>query len=365
MRFEAKRAIFKEELKKRKERIYQYLMEREERAKFQPQDISEAVQHYLNLGGKSLRPAVLLFSCGVVGGDEEIAIPAAAAVEVYHLWTLVHDDLIDKDEKRRGGLTVHQEFYQRAFNEFHLPEPEARHYGAALAILAGDLQQGWTIFLLTELFNDPRINSRVVSQIIRDLGINVQSSIIEGETLDVRYSKLPLDALNEEEILKMLELKTGALYGFAGRAGAMIGLNVDDPSETWVNQISQFARKCGTAFQLKDDVLGIIGDEEKLGKPVGSDIREGKKTIPLCHAYKKGTAEEKKLLAEVIGHRDASAEEVEKVVDLLKSLGGIEYTQSLARSISESSLTHLMSLPSSPYRELLATWAEYIIEREY
>src|SRR5690606_36846634 len=109
------------------------------------------VYSYLHAGGKSLRAAVMMFCCGAVGGDEQTAIPAAAAIELYHTFTLVHDDIIDRDEKRRGVPTVHYDFANRGRDELGFDEKTAQHYGMTIAILAGDLQQGWAASLLPDL----------------------------------------------------------------------------------------------------------------------------------------------------------------------------------------------------------------------
>ncbi len=143
--------VFKTELLKRKEKVYRYLSSSRFRELFRPDHIRNSVYSYVNQGRKSLRPAVLLFSCGAVGGDEEKAIPAAAAIEIFHTWTIVHDDIIDRDTKRRGGPTVHEEFRRRAISELDYDEIDAVHYGISIAMLAGDMQQGWAVSILSEL----------------------------------------------------------------------------------------------------------------------------------------------------------------------------------------------------------------------
>lgn len=356
---------FISELAKRKEMVYDYLNASRFRELFRPEHICNSVYSYVNQGGKSLRPAVLLFSCGAMGGDEEKAIPAAAAIEIFHTWTMVHDDIIDRDNKRRGGPTVHEEFRRRAISELDYDESEAIHYGISIAMLAGDMQQGWAVSILSELPKNNGIDPNLVLYLIRDSEMRVQSTLIEGQVLDIQYSKRPIDLLNEEQILDMLWKKTGVLYEFASKAGAMLGLNTNDPKHPLVKAISSFASKCGIAFQLQDDILGIVGNEKVLGKPVGSDIREGKRTTILYHAYRNASNEQRDQLVRIFGNEQANDQDIEQAKVLLRELGGIENTKELAISYIKDALIHLDKLPASRYKDLLSLWAEYMIEREF
>jgi geranylgeranyl diphosphate synthase type I len=299
----------------------------------------------------------------VVGGDEEIALPAAAAVEIYHTWTLIHDDIIDRDDKRRGHLTVHEEFYQRALKEMGYPEEEARHYGLSVGILAGDILQGWSVSLLGNLFHTDAVDPKLVTFLTNDLTGYVQNTLVEGEMLDIQYSKLPIDKLDIDRIIDMLEKKTGALFRFAGLAGAMIGLNVSNPEHPAVRTLSEFAGKCGTAFQLRDDILGIIGEEEVLGKPVGSDLREGKMTILLYHALANANEKERAILMSTAGNASATPAEITQATDLIIKLGGVERAQELAESYVADATLCLEHLPNLQHTELLLEWAQYLIQR--
>ena len=354
-----------EEIKCRKEKVYQYLQLKDRPEKFQPEDIYCGVHKYLKAGGKSLRPAVLLLACGAVGGDEEKAIPAAAAVEVYHTWTLVHDDIIDRDGTRRGVTTVHEELKNRAIKKLGLKGEEAEHYGQAMAILAGDLQQGWTISLLTELVREKGISPILVLQLILDLEVDVQCNLIEGEALDLQYSKMPIESLSEEKILSMLWKKTGALYQFAGKAGAMIGIDQPNSRHPYVEAMSLFTSNCGIAFQLQDDILGILADEKKLGKPVGSDIREGKRTVIVYHALAEANRSEKNLILKTLNNPQATGAQVKQVTKLFQELGSIAYTAEMAQKYVRKAVAALEALPDSEYKKLLLLWADYMINREF
>jgi len=343
---------------------------------FKPFDISESVYYYTQLGGKRLRPAVLLASCGAVGGDEDVALPAAAAVEIYHTWTLVHDDIIDKDTKRRHGDTVHVKWAKKAETIYGWPPEQSSHYGLTIAILAGDVQHGWAVAsLIPDLYWKNRVDAEVVLQLIQELDFETLRILVEGETLDVIYANKRIYELDQEKILEMLWRKTGVLYRFCGMAGAMIGLNTSDKKNRQVVALSQFASKCGMAFQLQDDILGICGDEAKLGKPVGSDLREGKRTIPLWKAYMAANSEQRQFFDNVVGRSTATHEEIQKTVKLIRELGGIKYAQELAKvyikggkvddTTIKGALSYLKSIDDSKYKDFLRLWADFIITREF
>jgi geranylgeranyl diphosphate synthase type I len=355
--------VLLDELAIRKQRVYDYLFNNEYAARFAPPHIRDAAFSYLRMGGKSLRPAVLLLSCGAVGGDENVAIPAAAGIEVYHTWTLVHDDIIDRDDRRRGKPTVHVEFAERGAKELGFKGAEAEHYGHVIGILAGDVQQSWSYMLFHELYTKNGVDPALVLNLVGELATNVQLLLVEGETLDVQYAKREVVGLSEELVIEMLRKKTGVLYEFAGRAGATIGLNDPTSSSPLIHDIAEFCSRCGTAFQLQDDILGVIGKPEQTGKPVGADIREGKKTLIVYQALRAANEAQKRELFSVIGNLTASAEQVERATRLLQGLGGIEYTQQVATRMVKEAEAHLAHVPPSRYKDLLQDWAEYLVGR--
>lgn len=349
-------------LAERRSKVYEYLFNHPYGQALAPEHIREAALSYLRLGGKSLRPAVLLLCCAAVGGDESKAIPAAAGVEVYHTWTLVHDDIIDRDERRRGAPTVHVEFAGRGTQEFAFEGEEAAHYGRVIGILAGDVQQSWSYILFHDLHTRYGIGSDLVLHLVNELMTKVQLTLVEGETLDVQFAaQRGVLSLSEGDVIDMLRKKTGVLYEFAGRAGATIGLNTLD--HPLIDRIGQFCSRCGTAFQLQDDILGVIGDSAKTGKPVGADLREGKKTLIVFHALRHASDDQRRELGRIIGNPNATPQEIADATSILEALGSIEYTQVLANRMVDEALNELRAVPQSPYRDLLQAWAEYLINR--
>ncbi len=347
-------------------RVQEYVLSPRYLDLFSPEDMREAVTCYFESGGKRLRPAVMLFCCGAVGGDEEKAISAAAAVEIFHTWTLVHDDIIDRDPLRRGAPTVHERFRVKPSTIARFGNGgDAAHYGVSIAVLTGDVQHGWGISLMTELTRKFGIAPEVTLTLINELDTRVLCTLVEGEVLDVQYSKEPIENLSSEQIEEMLWKKTGALYEFAGASGAAIGLNTPDLKHPLVRTLEQFTSACGAAFQLQDDILGVVGDEKLLGKPVGADIREGKRTVIARESWVRADARQRKLIDETLGNVHAPQDQIEEVTKLFVSLGGVEETARRATAHVERGLKHLEPLPQTQYREWLSDWAHYMIDRTF
>ncbi|MBU0507406.1 polyprenyl synthetase family protein [bacterium] len=335
-------------------------------SRFHPEDMAEAVTCYFESGGKRLRPAVLLFCVGAVGGDEKKAICAAAATEIFHTWTLVHDDIIDRDATRRGAPTVHERFHRKpSTRALFGSDGEAQHYGLSVAVLAGDVQHGWGISLMTEMSRLYGLDPVVTLTLIDTLDTRVLCTLVDGEMLDVQYSHIPIEKLSAAQIETMLWKKTGALYEFCGEAGACIGLNCPDLKHPLAVALGRFCSACGTAFQIQDDILGIVGDEALLGKPVGSDIREGKRTLIVRHAWENASKAQQRLFLDTLGNPDASPEQIGEVQRLFADLGSIEYTAELARERVAIALTYLEDVPQSFHRDLLADWANLMVERKF
>lgn len=353
---------FLEELSRRGEKVQKYILKSSYSRLLKPKDVFEGSLNYPSSIGKALRPAILLFACGSVGGDEKKAMPAAAAVELYHTWTLVHDDIIDNDEIRRGKPTVHTQFYNKS-RERGYSEDEAREYGRNLAIIVGDAQHSWSIWLFTELYKKHKVKAEIVLSLIEDMEKGVSPLLLEGETLDVQYEKKKISELTLNKIINMSAKKTGELYSYAARAGAMIGLGIADSKNRLVQAVSKFCFNCGVAFQLQDDILGLTGEAEKFGKPIGSDIREGKRTTIIWYAYKKANKKERHKLEILLGKKNASKKEIKEAIGLVEKLGGIEATNKLAVSYIDKAKYYLKDIPGSKYKNMLMSWADFMIAR--
>jgi len=348
----------------RRKLVYDYLDNWPGTAKFRPPDIHDGIFSYIKRRGKALRPSLLLLCCGAVGGTESHALPAAAAIEVFHTWTLVHDDIIDRDEIRRGHPTVHAEYSDHGRQVFALPSEEAIHYGQAVAILAGDLQQSWVYALLAEL---PLrgVPADLVLGLIDRMANWLTPELLEGEMLDVQYALTPIDALTEQNVLEMLHKKTGSLLEYAAWCGAKIGLGGKPDPYGWADNLAKFASLSGTAFQLQDDLLGLTADEEVLGKPVGSDLREGKRTLVIYRALARTDDEGRSALLQVLGNPGAERQEVRQAIEVIQESGAVDEVWQSANSLIDQATAVLMALPPSDYRDLLASWAHFLLARSF
>ena len=326
----------------------------------EPEALKAAVRSYPSRGGKRLRPALLLWSCGAVGGNPENALPAAAAVEVYHNWTLVHDDIIDCDEFRRGVPATHVELREYGKTKFALETEAASKYGTDLAILAGDVQQAWAMDLLLRTAGK-NVSMKTVYALAVRMQTFLNRGVISGEALDVEFEYRP-EMPSREEAAHMIDEKTGILLSYSAASGAMIGLDTADHRKTEVENLADYARLVGHAFQLCDDLLGVYGDEKSFGKPLCSDFREGKPTILAMEAFSRlGRKDAEKLMA--MRGRAPSADDVKTVRELLDSCGARKAVADEANTVSLEAMKKLHTLPKNEYRDLLEELAVSLLSR--
>jgi len=341
---------------------------------FAPQDLFDAAVSYPMSGGKRLRPVVAMLCAGIFGGKEAetTALPVACGAELFHNWTLIHDDIIDNDDFRRGQPTAHKRISADSL-KYGMPQDITDEYGRDIAILAGDRLHALSICMMSELRKNSNVDPRVALEIISMAENEYVGELITGEAQDVcngmmydtSYEALEHFSSNEDEIISMMRGKTGILYAFCCVAGGMIGLNTYDAETPVLRALKKFAIDCGIAFQLQDDILGIVSDEKTLGKPVGSDIREGKKTTILTETFRNSDECERALIARTVGNKNATKQDVEAIKSLFYKKGGIKYTEELAQKYIRTALESLKLVPDNEYKELLVQWADYMTSRKY
>jgi len=314
----------------------------------EPRTLYEAARHYPLAGGKRVRPFVVLRAAEAVGGDPKKAVYPAAAVEFVHNYSLVHDDIMDMDEMRRGRPTVH------------------KVWGVNMAILAGDLLLNKAFEAIARAEVSPEKKVRILQVLVE-----TSNQLCEGQALDIEFEKR--DEVTVEEYLQMISGKTGALFDGSAVIGAIVGTDRED----YIRALSKWGRNVGMAFQIWDDVLDLIADEEKLGKPVGSDIRKGKKTLIVSHFFQHATEEDKAEFLKVFGkyagdakgdaliHDENVKEEVAKAIELLKKYGSIDYAAQYAKNLVKEANEALKVLPESEARKDLELLAEFLVEREF
>ncbi len=327
-----------------------------------PEELRSAVRAYPSMGGKRLRPALLLWSCGLFGGNPANALPAAAAVEIFHNWTLVHDDIIDCDSFRRGVPTSHTEIARYAAAKFNKDEATAQKYGNDIAILAGDAQQAWAVSMLLRL-TEKGIDPALVIALCRRMQEVLNRELLSGEAIDVQLAMREIESVNEEKVLHMIGGKTSALLAYSVQCGAAIAKNSADFDDPDQKKLYEFATKLGLAYQLQDDLLGVYGEIEQFGKPLCSDFKDKKPTLLYLEAQKRLTGEDAKLLTAMTGHPFYSSNMVEMIRNLLDKCGAAEAVRQRGKTLTEEALAALNLLPENRYRDLLEALAKSLLHR--
>lgn len=304
-----------------------------------PETLYEASVYLIKAGGKMLRPYLTIKSCEVVGGEATKALPVAAAIEMLHTFTLIHDDIMDEDPMRRGVPAVHVK------------------WGLPIAIMAGDMLFAKVYEVIAEELTRKKVPSEKVVSII-DLISKAATTICEGQTLDISFSKT--EDISEEEYIEMVKKKTSYLFKTAAIVGGLVGGGL----EWQIKKLGDYAELSGIAFQIVDDVLGLKADEKTLGKPVGSDLREGKKTLPIIFALKKADQKQKKIILDAM--RENSAQEnVLEAKKVVEELGSITYAIKKAEEYMEKALKQLENLPQNQAKKSLENLAKFFVKRRF
>ena len=295
-----------------------------------PIGLYKASRHLVDAGGKRLRPSMLLIAAEATGGDPVALVSAAVSIELIHNFTLIHDDIMDNANIRRGRQSVH------------------KIWGDSGAILAGDTLYSKAFQILGNTPAEP-------SLILRSMNILSETctAICEGQWLDLEFENR--SRVSEDEYMEMIEKKTGVLYG----ASACMGATLSGASAKEVKGLDEFGKLTGMGFQIHDDVLDLTAPEKVLGKRRGGDLVEGKKTLIMIDALEHGA------LVEVFGKKDASPQEIEKALYVLEKAGSIDYARSRAADLVNRGKRALDALSDSPAKMLLLDLADYMIRRGY
>jgi geranylgeranyl diphosphate synthase type I len=294
----------------------------------EPQFLYDASYYLIRHGGKRQRPFILINSGMMFGASLEGLLPAAAAIEILHNFTLVHDDIMDNDEERRGVPTVHVKF------------------GVPMAILAGDLLFAKSFEAALNLLKNSYTHKQVV-EVVKAL-VTASIEVCEGQALDLKIAESK-DFPSKEEYYNLIELKTSSLFKACTTIGSVLG-GADEPS---IEMLKEFGRLYGLCFQLVDDVLAVTGDPSITGKPVGNDIREGKKTLVIKYVLDSVSERDRSKLLSIIGNRKASNEEINEALSIIASSGAPERVRLEAKLISEKAISILQNFPKSRARDML------------
>jgi geranylgeranyl diphosphate synthase type I len=276
-----------------------------------------------------------MLACEMVMGNYERVLPFSLSLELVHNFTLVHDDIMDHSRMRRNIPTVHERF------------------GEPTAIIAGDL-------LFAKAFEALQHFDGAAS-IINDLYGLLISAVIEvceGQQFDMDFENRKM--VSEDEYLTMIMKKTGALFRIASEGGGVAA----ESSDVQRNALKVYGDNLGLAFQIRDDVLDMSSSLETLGKDIGNDIRNGKKTLIAVHAHKNAAGRQKKLLTDIFGNRDATEDQVEEIASLFHETGSLAYADKKASEFSEIAIDALDIFDDSDAKDLLTSLAVYAKTRE-
>ena len=292
--------------------------------------VSEITAYLLGGGGKRLRPALLLLSNAYAGENRPGAIRLAAVVELLHSATLIHDDVIDSADTRRGR-----------------PSANSR-WGNHRSVLAGD----WLYMQSFQMALEER-NFRIL-----DILIDLTQKMVEGEL--IQLEKIGRIDVTEEDALRLATYKTACLFSGCTRLGAVLGRLEEEEEEA----LAEYGRNAGLAFQLVDDLLDFTASAQQLGKPVLSDLKEGKVTLPLIYAMENGHHAARELVALVLAEKEFHSVRPETIVSLVQDSGALGRARSLAEVYARRAKSCLNGHRDSEYARALATVPDFILERE-
>lgn len=291
--------------------------------------IRQIAEHIIAGGGKRLRPALVFLAAGATGYRGDAHVELAAVVEFIHTATLLHDDVVDESDLRRGRKTANAEF------------------GNAASVLVGD-------FLYSRAF---QMMVDVGSMRIMEVLADATNTIAEGEVLQLLNAHN--FAVTEAAYLEIIRRKTAKLFEAAAQLGAILGRASADIEQG----LARYGMHLGTAFQLIDDVLDYSGDATHTGKNLGDDLKDGKPTLPLIHVMQCGSTEQVALVRSAIEH--GGREGFKAVLDAIHATGALDYAREKAKDESRAARQAIAKLPNSSYRDSLLELSAFAIERDY
>ena len=316
------------------------------------------VKEYIMRGGKRLRPVLVVLGYKAVKGDTvpENLYRAAICVEILHNGSLLHDDLIDHDETRRGGKTFHATYRDLYFDRTKDDEASFDH-GMTMAILGGDSLINMGAGAITAANLEPD-----VAAYLHDLYEFSFQNLVDGVLLEMHM--ITDETATSETYLTMVRMKTAVLFD----RSLMMGAAIARASESQIKALEEFGINVGKAFQVQDDILGSFGDEDKLGKSVSGDIREGKKTLLVFEAYAKANDKQRKELDGLLGKQGITDNEIDRVRELFRETGALESAQKKMTQLltsGQKALDKAEPTLDSKYKEFLIGLSDFLVQRDF
>ena len=353
----AKLTVLSEFKKKIDVEIEKYLNRVIKETKKRDAVMADAVRYVKKMvlaSGKRLRPAFMYYGYLAAGGREkEKMLKTAVSIELIHIFLLIHDDIIDRDNIRHGVDTMHKRYEKLGRKIFK--QKDFGHFGDSMAIIIGDMVGA----LGNQVIFESKFKPALIMQALDKLQTIVSLTCV-GEAQDV-YIEYRGRA-KENEILRMYENKT-AKYTVEGplHLGAILG----GTSGKTLEGLSRFALPLGIAFQIQDDILGVFGNEAKLGKKVGADIIEGKQTLLVARAKSESDRRQKKMLENLLGNRQLDLKGIQEFQEIVRESGAYDYAKKLSYNLVRQAKDELNKLKiKAEAKDFLRDIADYMIERE-
>lgn len=290
--------------------------------------INEIGGYIITAGGKRLRPALVLLVARALGASGPLANLLAVVIEFIHTATLLHDDVVDHSDRRRGQKTANAV------------------WGNSGAVLSGDFLYSRSFQLMVEA------ERMAVMRVMAD----TTNAIAEGEVLQLMNCNDP--DVTEARYLRVIELKTARLFAAAASLGAIAA----DADAATIARMAQLGHDFGMTYQLVDDLLDYTADPDVTGKTLGIDLAEGKPTLPLLVAMREGTVAQKALIRDAIAN--GRLEKIDEVLEAVEATGAIPYSRALAGQYSDTAITALNGLPDTPYKAALVDLVRFCIDRD-
>ena len=323
-------------------------------------EVVRALEEYTLRGGKRIRAALTFYGFQCFSNEKipNGLVRASVAMELLQSFLLIHDDIIDRDDLRRGGDTMHKIFEKRGAHDFsfHIGDGEREHFGNALAILAGDICFSLANIALARADVSHKVEAMcVLNMVARDTTF--------GQVLDVRsgYS----DIIPQKTIATTLKIYTLKTAAYSIEVPLKLGAILAGARDTEVEAIKEYAEPLGVAYNIQDDLLGMFGEREKFGKPIGSDVREGKKTLLLLKTLEYATKKDRVFIQNNVGDKNISDDVIEEIKKIMLTTGAVDYCTKYARSLIVKS-KKIMN--EKKYHEegksFLLGIGDYLLERE-
>lgn len=300
-----------------------------------PSSLHMPVWDLLDRGGKRFRPLLSHLCCKIMGGDTRMVAQLAAAVELLHNMTLIHDDIEDNSDRRRGKPCLHVA------------------YGIPVAINTADSMAVKVFEMILSHNIRPEVKLLILQKVIQRV-----TQMLYGQAIEIENRKTSF--FDENIVLEIMKNKTAALVILASEVGIMTGKSND----IHLRLIERYAGYAGMAFQIIDDVLNLIADK-KYGKEIGGDLQEGKRTVIISHFMSHASIIDKDEFAKHFGRKDTSEVEITMMLNLLKTYGSIEYSQNLAEYYLKCSLYYLQFLPDNEARNSLSKLSKFLTKRNW